>query len=92
MEPVQRATAAVVAEILRRAPLSPEKVTFAWRQAVGPAVARVTSVRLTADETLHVVAEDARWQTEIRRSTGLIRARLVALLGNVVSRIEVQSR
>ena len=36
----------VVAEVIRKAPLTEEKVEFAWGLAVGPAVAKATSVRL----------------------------------------------
>ena len=35
-----------LAAVLRRAPLTPEKVAFSWRTAVGPAVDKVTSVEL----------------------------------------------
>jgi ABC-2 type transport system permease protein len=37
---------AALASVLRLAPLTPEKVAFAWRTAVGAAVDRVTSVEL----------------------------------------------
>ena len=74
-----------LAEILRRAPLSEEKVAFAWRAAVGPAVHRVTTIELR-DRVLRVRARDASWQREIERSAGVIRARLDALLGAGVVR------
>ena len=45
---------AVVAEVIRKAPLTDEKVAFAWRLAVGPAIAKATTVRLAADGTLYV--------------------------------------
>jgi hypothetical protein len=79
---------AALAEVLRKAPLTPEKVAFAWRSAVGPAVDKATTVDLR-DGILHVRARDASWQREVERSAGLIRSRLTALLGNVVKRIEV---
>ena len=69
-----------LAAILRKAPLTPEKVAFAWRTAVGPAVDRVTTIELKG-RVLHVHARDAAWQREVERSAGLIRARLDALLG-----------
>lgn len=74
-----------LAAVLQRAPLSPEKVAFAWRTAVGPSVDRVTSVRLDG-VTLRVIAKDAQWRREIEHSAGLIRARLDALLGPGVVR------
>ena len=69
-----------LATVLRKAPLSPEKIAFAWRTAVGPSVDRATSVDLEGT-TLRVHAKDAQWRREIEHSAGLIRARLDALLG-----------
>ena len=69
-----------LAIVLRKAPLTPEKVAFAWRTAVGPAVDRVTTVELKG-HLLRVRAKDAAWQREIERSAYLIRTRLAALLG-----------
>jgi hypothetical protein len=88
MIPVQQVMPGVLTEILRKAPLTPEKVAFAWRSAVGPAVDKATTVDLR-NGVLHVKARDASWQREVERSAGLIRSRLVALLGNVVRSIEV---
>lgn len=76
--------AALVA-IVRQAPLTDEKVAFAWRRAVGPAIAGATSIALR-DGVLHVRARDAVWQQEIERSAALIRDRLAALLGPQVVR------
>jgi len=81
-----------LASILRRAPLTPEKVAFSWRTAVGPAVDKVTSVELH-DGVLYVRAKDAAWQREVERSAALIRSRLDGLLGDrVVRRILVAKR
>jgi hypothetical protein len=78
-----------LAAILRRAPLTPEKVAFSWRTAVGPAVDKVTSVELR-NGVLHVRARDLAWTREIERSAALIRSRLDSLLGDgVVRYIEV---
>jgi hypothetical protein len=78
-----------LADILRRAPLTPEKVAFSWRTAVGSVVDKATAVELY-DGVLYVRARDAAWQREIERSAGLIRSRLDGLLGeHVVRRIEV---
>ena len=74
-----------LAAVLRRAPLTPEKVAFSWRTAVGPAVDKVTSVHLR-DGVLHVRARDTTWQREIERSAALIRSRLDGLLGEGVVR------
>jgi hypothetical protein len=75
--------------LIRRAPLTPEKVAFAWRSAVGPAIDHATTVQLR-DRVLHVRARDAAWQREVERSAALIRSRLDTMLGErVVSYIEV---
>lgn len=71
----------VVEEVLRKAPLTPEKVAFAWRMSVGPAIGKVTSVRLDSDGLLHVRCETAAWVAAVRKSSSLIRRRLDALLG-----------
>jgi hypothetical protein len=73
---------AVVAEVIRKAPLTDEKVAFAWRLAVGPAVDKATRVRLGPDGTLYVTAESKAWVDSIRASIGLIRSRLAHFLGD----------
>lgn len=85
MVPVHQVMPGALAAILRKAPLTPEKVAFAWRTAVGPAVDRVTSIELKG-RVLHVRAKDAAWQREVERSAALIRTRLGALLGDDVVR------
>jgi predicted nucleic acid-binding Zn ribbon protein len=77
---------AVLADVIRKAPLCPEKVDFAWRAAVGSAVDRVTTVRLDDAGVLHVTAADANWAREVRRSSRLILKRLEGLLGAGVVR------
>lgn len=86
--PVHQFLPAALSEVLRRAPLTPEKVAFAWRAAVGSAVDKATTIELR-NGVLRVQARDATWQREVERSAGLIRSRLTALLGNVVKTIEV---
>lgn len=85
MIPVQDFMPDALASILRKAPLTPEKVAFAWRSAVGAAVDKATSIALR-DGVLHVRARDAAWQREIERSAGVIRRRLGSLLGDDVVR------
>jgi hypothetical protein len=78
-----------LAVVLRRAPLTPEKVAFSWRTAVGPAVDKVTTIELR-NGVLRVRAKDAAWQREVERSAALIRSRLDSLLGeHIVRYIEV---
>ena len=69
-----------VALVMRQAPLSNEKVAFAWRFAVGPALDRATSVTLR-ETTLHVDARGASWRGEIERSRSLILRRMETVLG-----------
>jgi hypothetical protein len=83
--PVHRVIPDALAGILRKAPLTDEKVAFAWRSAVGPAIDRGTTVTLR-DGVLHVSAREAAWGREIQRSEALIRARLDSLLGRGVVR------
>jgi hypothetical protein len=71
----------VVAEVVRQAPLCPEKVDFAWRAAVGSLMQRATTVRLDEHGALHVKATDAHWAREVKRSSKLILARLETMLG-----------
>ena len=46
MVPVRRILPDALVALLRRAPLSSEKVAFAWRTAVGPSLDRVTTIDL----------------------------------------------
>jgi hypothetical protein len=73
-------------------PLSRGKVEFAWKAAVGPAVQRVTAVRLEGTELI-VEAASADWAREVRRATPVIIGRLKTLLGpGVVSQLSVRTR
>jgi hypothetical protein len=83
---------AVLAEVIRKAPLTDEKVAFAWRLAVGPAVDKATTVRLASNGTLYVRADAPAWNDAIAKSFGLIRSRLAHYLGETtVKNIEVRS-
>jgi hypothetical protein len=89
--PVRQVIPEAVAAIVRKAPLTPEKVAFAWRSAVGPAIDHATSVNWS-DGILRVHAKDAAWRREVERSAALIRSRLDYLLGErVVRYIDVKS-
>jgi hypothetical protein len=90
MQPLAHAVPGAIAALLRNAPLSPGKVGFAWRAAVGPALDRATAVRFEAP-VLIVDAQSRQWSREIHRSSPVILARLAALLGpGVVERLEVR--
>jgi len=92
VRPLTSALPGALTELLRGAPLSPGKVSFAWRAAVGPAVERETSVRLE-NGTLIVDAASKQWALEVRRSSSIILTRLQKLLGaDAVSVISVRER
>jgi hypothetical protein len=90
MHPLAHALPGALAEILQAAPLSDGKVRFAWSAAVGPALDRVTGVRLIG-RVLVVDTAGALWSREIMRSSPVILRRLQALLGSTtVDKIEVR--
>jgi len=78
--PLQSLASGVLAEIIRRQPASKEKTSFAWSVAVGPALARATTVDLE-DGLLVVRAKDPRWAREVERARETVLARLRQLLG-----------
>jgi hypothetical protein len=90
MRSLSSALPEAVAALLRDVPLSPGKVSFAWKAAVGPGFDRVTSVCLEG-RTLLVDAENQHWAREITRSSGIILARLQKFLGpQAVTRVEIR--
>jgi hypothetical protein len=90
MKPLAHAVPGALAELLRTTPISPAKIDFAWKAAVGAAMQRVTSVRLE-HTVLLVEAASEPWGREVSRSSHVILARLQTLLGeDVVTRIEVR--
>jgi hypothetical protein len=89
MRALQHALPGVLIEIVRRQPTTPAKVDFAWRTAVGPAMARAARVALNAEGTLVVEPVDAYWRHEIEQSLSLVRSRLDTLLGDALVRIAV---
>ena len=92
MRSISHIVPAALMELLRTAPLSDGKVTFAWKAAVGPALDRATAVKLEAG-TLIVETTGLQWTREVKRSSGVILTRLRTLLGeNTVQRIEVRTR
>jgi hypothetical protein len=81
---------AVLADVIRKAPLTDEKVQFAWRLAVGPALDKATTVRLGANGTLYVRTEAPAWNDAIGKSLGIIRSRLAHFLGETtIDRIDL---
>jgi predicted nucleic acid-binding Zn ribbon protein len=77
-----------VLALLKRQPLTPAKIAFAWQMAVGPALARTTNVEYDGG-VLRVTSGDRRWIREVERSQGVILERLRALLGPAVSELRI---
>ena len=76
-------------ELLRGSPTSDGKVTFAWKAAVGPAIDRVTHVKLER-RVLLVETLNAQWSKEVMRASPVILKRLQSLLGaETIERIEI---
>jgi predicted nucleic acid-binding Zn ribbon protein len=90
MRPLHDGMPGALIELLRGSPLSDGKVTFAWKAAVGPAIERVTHVKLER-RVLLVETPSAQWSKEVMRSSPVILKRLQSLLGtDTVERIEVR--
>jgi predicted nucleic acid-binding Zn ribbon protein len=89
--PIAQVIPGAVADLLRTSPLSPGKVDFAWRTAVGPAVQRVSAVRLE-NQVLIVDARGPQWSTELTRSSPILLHRMQRLLGaDVIKEILVRA-
>jgi hypothetical protein len=90
MKPLHTAVPGALADLLRSTPLSPGKVEFAWKAAVGVTVQRATSVRLEGDVLL-VDTTSLQWAREVMRSSPVILRRLGTLLGaDTVATIQVR--
>ena len=89
MHPLIHGMPGAIVELLRGSPTSDGKVTFAWKAAVGPAIERVTKVKLER-RVLLVEAVSDQWSKEVMRSSPVILKRLQSLLGaDTIDRIEV---
>ena len=86
---IQQFSTSVLAEIIRRQPSSPARTSFAWQLAVGPALARATTVSLE-EGVLVVRSTDERWAREIRRAGDVVLTRLQNLLGPEVRALQIE--
>jgi len=92
MRSISHIVPAALVELLRTAPLSDGKVTFAWKAVAGPALERATSVKLVGG-TLIVETTGPQWSREVTRSSSIILTRIKTLLGDgTVQRIEVRTK
>ena len=81
--------ASALAEMLARQPMSPGKLEFAWRAAVGPALARAARLDWR-DGRVVVHMTSPEWTREVERSKPVILDRLRMLLGkDAVKRLDV---
>jgi predicted nucleic acid-binding Zn ribbon protein len=81
MIPINHFGGGVLAEIVRRQPASKERTAFAWQLAVGPALARATTVELAESGVLTVRAGDQRWLAEVERAREVVLQKMQQLLG-----------
>jgi predicted nucleic acid-binding Zn ribbon protein len=86
--PVQQIASGVLGDVIRRQRPSPARTAFAWSVAVGPALARATTVELR-DRVLIVTPKDARWTRELERAADTILGRVQLLVGPEVQQIHV---
>jgi uncharacterized protein YbjT (DUF2867 family) len=78
-----------LAELLAKQPMTAGKLQFAWRAAVGPALARAATLDWR-DGRIVVHMSSPEWTREIKRSKPMILERLRMLLGqDAVKRIDV---
>lgn len=89
MLPIQNFSAGVVAELVRRQPGSAARTSFAWQIAVGPALARATTVELV-EGVLRVRARDPRWLGEIRDARQQVLLRVQHLLGKDIKALKIE--
>jgi predicted nucleic acid-binding Zn ribbon protein len=78
--PIQHFSSGVLSEVIRRQPSSPARTALAWQLAVGPALARTTTVELV-DGVLTVHSADPRWTLEVTRARDIVLRRLQHFLG-----------
>jgi hypothetical protein len=80
---------AVLAEAIRRQPLTPAKVGLAWQVVAGPQLARAAEAELHGTSTILLRAKDPRWASELDRSRALLVERLKLMLSMPELTVEV---
>jgi hypothetical protein len=86
---VQGVLPGVLIELVRRQPMTPAKVDFAWRTSVGPAFSRASRITLGERGALTVHVDDPHWRREIQHALPTLRKRLERLLGDALTSITV---
>ena len=93
MERLDATSVRAVQSMLENQPLTEAKVTFAWKIAAGPALARAACVSWSSTGVLVVRAESSAWRLELVRAKALIADRLRLLLGpDAVRKIQIPER
>ena len=92
VHPVDSVVPAAIRTLLRRSPMCPEKLAFAWRVAVGPAIDRATTIHLREDGVVEVRATDPAWRRELKKTEAVLHGRLGELLGAEVRGVKVITR
>ena len=82
-------------EALRRLldsqPTSPAKVSFVWRMAAGPALAKAAETEWRDDGILLLRAKTPAWLRELRHARPVLTARIAELLGpGVMKRLVIE--
>jgi hypothetical protein len=84
MESLRATSFRALRTVLADQPTTLDKVSCAFRVAVGPAMGRAVTLRWDSHGTLRVSAKDATWRREIKRAKPVIESRLAELLGEAV--------
>jgi predicted nucleic acid-binding Zn ribbon protein len=84
--PVGEALAAVSAEFGLGDPATLARLTAAWPEIVGPAVAAHTRLRTLRDANLTIAVDAGPWATELRYLSDTLRERFDAVAGSGIVR------
>ncbi len=91
MVPVKQVSSAALAAVLRRQPICPAKLRFAWELAAGRPMGRAAEPALGPEGVFVLQVTDAHWAREIARARPVLLERLRALLGpDSVVRLDVR--
>ena len=86
---VQGVLPSVLIELVRRQPMTPAKVEFAWRTSVGPALSRASRVSLGEQGVVTIHVDSPHWRREVQHALPALRPRLERLLGDALTSITV---
>lgn len=82
LQPIGGILPGVLRSVLARQPMSPGKLAFAWRTAVGATIERATRVERRADGIVEVQPASRQWWRELEAQRTLIEERLRTWLGD----------